>query len=303
MLMITPGYSVLTLTEKRFRMLMKQFETMSARNTPPYISCECYFTMDDEVGERLPGHPNVGLLLFGPNREYVRRGPLTCSLFRHRGVEAFFHQKIGMDVDVRVTIEPMDGGFRLMTQKREGFIGAGGHVMEFRFEADEGLDRSWFAPPRDEGFLARAVPAIPLVAPGMWRSGGGVEGPWSARLNLTEEINAFEFAPGVWMSYLDNPFPHSHQPFLVLDPERYAWKEGVPAAVGYESRPEYLAADLRSFGDAYVWRGRIERFEHSKTDQEEVRKVLAELCVERTTGLPPSDLALRPFAWTRYLDP
>ncbi len=310
MLTIPIGYRIIALTEPRFRQLVAAQARFAAGGRPMSLLCQPYRTVDTDPGvaehelpEGMVPVPAIGILPY-VSRDPIEYGPLACTMVRHAEVERFFRRLTGgMDIDIPVLLEAIEGGFRLTTQERVGLKGAGGHTQLFPFEADEGLDQSWFHPPRDEPFLRRSIMAVRSV----WSEYAyDRRRPLPPLPSLDDRGIAYELAPGAWVTLVSESqrrFFSEIPPALILDPVRYRWAQAIDPRAVLFSREMFLAASLGANDAMRAWEERLDALWHGDPQAKgEVERAIGRLYVEGTTEKPPEGISCRPFLWKRYVE-
>lgn len=294
-------YQVLALTAERFEALHKAVR-QGVGDRPLRIRCLPFqLPADDPSGES--GPPPVGLMPLGPSN-VLACGPLAYTVFRHRKLEAFFREAYGPLEERWVTVRRIrDVGFRLTIAPTEE--AEGGQLASFLFEADQRLDRSWCPPPQDPAFLARSVEAIALKTMELIWDQSRLPWPRVPHLDRPGALG-FELAPGLWIALPSHWLATGHRenivPALILDPERYAWREGADPRHRLLPQNAYLAADLSAYGDRSRWEQRLRQVGEDPDALPTIRQVVADLCVDRATGEAPATIECRPFVWARLVD-
>lgn len=297
---LTRAYRVRSLTAARFAGLRDGLRrTIGGKSLR--LSCRS-FSMPETGRHEGFVEPTVGLMPFGPAR-FLDRGPLAYTVFCHRGVEAACRQRFGTVPDLTVTLQPTHpNGFHLIIPPREGAAPTERLIREFVFETDVSLDHDWFRRPQDGAFLDQTAEKIAITShDALWDRS---RKPWPRLpyLHLTQPI-AYELAAGLWIALPSWMATFQHEnivvPALVLDPVRYAWREGVDPRHLLLPQNAYLAADLSGYGDWPLWEKRLRCFEEDPDARLTMMGILSELCVERATGKAPERIDVRPFVWTR----
>ena len=303
------------LTESRFAELMQLKVRCEAGHRSFRFRCQPFHTVDTDPGvavQEVPEHlrvpPALGIFPL-VNEEPIARGPFSCTVYRHEGVERFFRALTRMaDVEIDVALEACPTGFRLTTQDRPGRVSVGTREGTFAFAEGEDGDQEWLPVPRDLSFLRRSVPAVLQVRREQELDRTRRPKPPLPLLD-DDGVLAFEVRPGAWITVpnvMSWGFLGDAVPALILQPERYRWREGVEPHHVLLSRETFLAANLTAFGARAAWEDRMEAIFRERRDApaawEAIRGAFDRLCIEREPGASGGDFACRAFNWTRYVE-